>query len=178
MQILKTAFILALVFAVQLLIGCGRSGENNTTSGVNSSASNSQGDQTVSANDNIEEFGTVVNIPFEPEEVVWKEEALPKQNGEQASTKKLIAVMKFSREDAKKIVGQSEKIKPGEAAAVGTERWFPAELIAKSEMEGTDSLRGVSYSAADFYLPPYTSGTITRVENTDFFILELLAKQL
>jgi len=34
----------------------------------------------------------------------------------------------------------------------------------------------LSYPANAFYLEPYTDGRITRIENTDYFVLELTAK--
>ena len=173
----KTALILALFFSIEMLGGCGLTGDRGSNIPTADSNSANAGANTVK--DNAEELGILVRLPFEPEEATWKESAANIPNSEQIPSqnpRKLTAVLRFSGENAKNIVNQSEKIKAGEAAVFAAERWFPAELIAQSELNGDDILKGASYSAADFYQPPYTDGKIIRIENTDFFILELVSK--
>jgi len=174
-----TVRILALILSIQLLYGCGNRIGNNTA--LPDSTSNASEGAANPVKDNVEELGMLVRLPFEVEveEAVWKEEPMRIPGTEQnasANQKKLTAVLRFSSENGRKVAGQVEKVKAGEPAILGTERWFPAELIAQSELNGADNLKGMSYAAADFYLPPYSEGRITQVENTDYFVLELFAK--
>lgn len=117
----------------------------------------------------------MINLPVEPEETVWREDPADPANQQQFS-KKLTAVLKFSATDTAKLSAIIEKGSPPLSATIGTESWFPAELIAQGDLSGDDTLKGDSFAATDFYLPPYTDGKITHVENTDYFILELFAK--
>ena len=173
---LKTGLILAFLFSIQLLISCTQADKHGNNDAPNPDIKDSTANI---IKDNVEEFGTLVRLPYEPEEVTWKETAANPPNSEGAAShnsKKLTAVLRFSKENAKKIIAQAEKIQSSEAASLGTEPWFPAELIAQSQLNGDDILKGASYSAADFYLPPYTDGRVTRIENTDFFVLKLVSR--
>ncbi len=173
----KTAFILAFIVLIELLGACSPAGNRNHNTSIGNS---NTADVSVNAvKDNVEELGMLVRLPFEPEEATWKESSADIPNSEQIPSqnpRKLTAVLRFSAENAKNIVDQSERIKAGKAAVFATERWFPAELIAQSELNGDDTLKGKSYSAADFLLPPYTDGKITQVENSDFFVLEIYSR--
>jgi hypothetical protein len=69
----------------------------------------------------------------------------------------------------------AELAKSGQASAdtLTVESWYPNELIAQGELTGESTVKGQSYSAEPFLNPPYTKGKITRVENTDYFILQI-----
>lgn len=112
---------------------------------------------------NVEELGILVNIPYEVEDIVWKDDP---------TKKKLLAVLRFSPADSGKLIAEAESIRPAQQVNLPTEAWFPAELIAQSDMSGDDTLNGKSYAATNFLLEPYVTGSITRIENTDYFILE------
>jgi hypothetical protein len=90
--------------------------------------------------------------------------------------KKLTAVLRFLNEDADKIVAQAASVKAAAPSTINTEKWFPPELIAQSRTSGDDTLKGLSYPANDFYNAPYSDGTFTRIDGTDYFVLELFAK--
>lgn len=81
--------------------------------------------------------------------------------------------MKFKTGDADKIAAQAEKISPPQPAQIETETWYPEELTAQSQLSGDESLKGTTFAANDFLQPPYVNGKLTRVENTDYFVLEL-----
>ena len=137
---------------------------------ANSSAATSSNQANTNSNavrSNIEELGLLVNVPYEADDVVWK--VFPSQ-------KRIMAVFHFESIDAAKIVAEAEKIRPPEAASISSETWFPAELITQSEMRGDDNLNGRSYAANQFFQESYTNGRVIRVENTDYFILDLTAK--
>ena len=161
----RAAGILALFFISQLLIACGNSSSNSANS--SNTASNRSSENVNSARTNVEELGLLINMPFETEEALWKE--FPSQ-------KKVVAVLRFSPADADKVVTQAEKFRKPNPVSVSSETWFPPELIAQSEMSGDDTLKGTSYAANDFFQPPYTDGQITRITDTDYFVLELNAK--
>lgn len=169
MRTLKLCTILALLASIPLLSACG----GNTHGNQNRSNSNSgNSNASAAANDNIDEFAMLVKLPAEPEEATWKETA-----GTSESEKRVKAVLRFSKENANKILALVANSGKGVPVTVDTEPWYPAELIAQSELDGTDGLKGMSYSAAEFIQQPYNSGTIVRVDGTDFFILELTSSQ-
>jgi hypothetical protein len=112
----------------------------------------------------------LVTLPVEPEDVAWKETTGPD------GTRKLTAVLRFSGENAAKVSSQAAQHRPAVPAELSTEEWYPAELISQSELSGDTMLKGQTYAANDFYRPPYNDGRLTRVENTDVFILELTAR--
>ena len=122
-----------------------------------------------SAKTNVEEFQLLVNMPYEveDEDIVWKETA---------DQKKLLAVMRFSRANAARIVADATARQPPENITVSSESWFPSELIAQGELSGDDSLKGLAYTADSFFQEPYFLGRIVRIEDTDYFVLELSAK--
>jgi hypothetical protein len=149
---------------VCLSSACGgsRPASNQTTSAANSTAEN-----TNAARSNVEELGMLVNVPYEAEDIVWKEDA---------AHKRLIAVLRFSNADADKVVAEAMTHGAPQQVTLSTETWFPAELIAQSDMTGDNQLRATAYAADGFYQEPYTSGRVLRVEGTDYFVLELSRK--
>jgi uncharacterized lipoprotein len=165
MKLNRAAGILALFLIIQLLAACSGASSNSSNSGSTAAAPNT--DNSNSARTNVEELGILVNMPFETEETVWKE---------YPSQKKLLAVLRFSPADANKAVEQAGKFRQPHSVTVSSENWFPPELIAQSEMSGDDTLKGTSYAANDFFQPPYNDGQITRINDSDYFVLELNAK--
>jgi hypothetical protein len=146
---------------------------------VNANSNNSVQTNTNSANnpakDDVSELLTIIRLPEVPEEVVWREEPLGKTNDRVPgpTDRKLVAVLKYDAETAAKLVAQIEKSKQPEQAEIGAENWFPEELIAQSQVSGNEMLKGTTYGANDFFNMPYGNGKITRVENTNYFVLEL-----
>lgn len=158
--------ILTLIFCLAFSPGCGGSANRSVNS--QGSASSNQANENVNAvRSNVEELGLIVNVPYETEDVVWKEDK---------SRKKITAVLRFSPADSTKLVAEAENIRGPEPASISSDTWFPAELIAQSEMSGDDNLNGRSYAADQFFQEPFSSGRIVRIENTDYFVLELSAK--
>ncbi len=169
---LLIAMMVAAIFTACASSGIQNSNVNSTNRAVNSNSANL-------VKDDIEELEMHVKIPFRPQEAIWREDVLgkPGDNRVPAPTdKKLTAVLRFLGEDADKITAQAEKYKPAAPETLNTEKWFPPELIAQSRTSGDETLKGFSYPANDFYNAPYTNGKITRIEGTDYFVLELFAK--
>ena len=165
----KTAVILALTLAVLMLVGCGNGTGNANTANTNTSAANNNDTASAGVRDNVDELVGLVKLPIGPEEATWKETTAD-------NTKKLVAVLRFTPENSKKMVEQASKSKPGETVSISTETWFPPELVAQSDMNPDDNITATAYPASDLAQPPYTEGRIARVENTDFFILEMTGK--
>ena len=153
--------LLFFLLTTYLLTACSAPANNNNA--VNSAAANSNIAQT-GPKDNVEEFGLLVRLPFEPEEVAWEE--MPEQ-------KKLTAVIRFSSENAEKMSNEIAKAGQPSPETVTVESWYPNELIAQGELTGESTVKGQSYPAASLLNPPYTAGKITRIENTDYFILQI-----
>lgn len=118
----------------------------------------------INTSDDTDELKKIIQLPAAPEEATFVKD-----------DKKLIAVLKFSGADAAQIAAQAEKHKTPVALDVDAEDWFPPELVAQSQGSGDATLKGVEYAANDFTQPPYTSGKLIRVNDTNFFVLELSA---
>ncbi len=155
----RTALILALI-TCSALVGACVSGTNPSS---NSTSTNQPKGNPNPAKTNVEELGVLVNIPYEAEDIVWKGDV---------GNRKLVAILRFSPADSDKLIVEAEKIRPPQQINFATEAWFPAELIAQSDLSGDDTLNGKSYAANNFLLEPYVNGSITRIENTDYFVLE------
>jgi len=160
-----TGFSLGVIILGLSLVSCG--GANRIEKPASSPASNSTAENSNAAKTNVEELGLLVNVPYEAEDIVWKEDA---------AHKKLIAVLRFSSEDANKLTTDAAARQAPQKVNLTSASWFPAELIAQSEMSGDDSLHGASYAADAFYQDPYSSGRLVRIEGTDYFVLELSSK--
>ncbi len=175
----KTGHILTLALFSILLGGCSytTSGNYAATSDSNGNTSNSVSD---AANENAEQLGLLIKLPFEAEEVVWKEQPLGKQDAgsrvPSQNERKLVAVFRFSDEESAKLVSSLARLGAATQVALSTEEWYPSELVAQSEFNGEAGLRGESYPAGDFYQSPYLNGNIARIVNTNYFVLELFSK--
>lgn len=106
----------------------------------------------------------IVRLPFQPEEVAWRE---------YTEKKKLVAVVRFAPENASKMAAEIAKNGQPASETLSVESWYPAELIAQSDVTGESILKAQSFPAEQFLNPPYTKGKISRVENTDYFILQI-----
>jgi hypothetical protein len=167
MSLMKIPFIgviLASFYTVLMLSGCGGSVNSNNSpepNRANASAS------TKAAKSNVEELSMLVRVPYEAEDIVWEQDP---------STRNIVAVFRFSPEDAKKLVAEAEGSGPGKPVSIPVETWYPDELIAQGEMSGDSTLKGTAYSANAFFQEPYKTGRITRVEDVDYFVLEVSPK--
>ena len=162
------AFFLILFANLIWWSACQNKANSNANSRTTSETENSISEKTNSPSDNVEELLELVRLPEIPDEVVWLEEINSKP-------KRLIAVLKYTVQTARKIVALEEKNKPPEQIEVGLETWFPEELTAQAQLSGTETLKGTAYGANEFFNIPYGNGKITRIEGTDYFVLELVA---
>ena len=165
MKIRWIGAILAFFLSSASLSSCVEGTRNTNTkpaTNVQSTTENAN-----SAKTNVEELGLLVVVPYESEDIVWKE---------YPSQKRIVAVLRFSPADSAKVVAEAEKYGQPQAASISSETWFPAELIAQSEMSGDDNLNGNSYPANQFFQEPYSSGRIIRINNSDYFVLDVTAK--
>jgi Tfp pilus assembly protein PilP len=158
------ALILALFLAVIFLAsGCGN-GSSNSNDSANSNAAQANSNSTKT---NVEELGMLINVPYESEEVFWRDDP---------QHKKIVAVLRFSQSEANKLIADAEKVHPPQKVSVNPESWFPPELVAQSDTSGDDTLSGRSFAANAFFQEPYNDGRIVKVDDSDYFILELNAK--
>ncbi len=170
MKTSQAKLVLSLALSVFLLNAC----TGNKTANTNSFAPNADSKTEVVAKDDIEELGKIIKLAFVPEEATYSEINL--NDGNPApNKKKLIAVLKFSTENANQIVAQAEKYNPPAPADLDAENWFPPELVAKSQETGDDFLKGAAYAANDFLQSPYSNGRMTRINDTNYFALELFS---
>ncbi len=132
-------------------------------------------EQTNPSSDDIGKLLDVVLLPEVPEEVVWKEEKMGVVNDRAPgpTDRKIIAVLQYTPENATKLIALIEKNKQPEPAEIDVENWFPEELIAQSQLSGAEKIKGMAYGANQFFNMPFGNGRITRIDGTDFFVLEL-----
>jgi hypothetical protein len=177
MKISQAKLWFGFVVIVFLFGSCARNetaNTNSTASNINQSLNSAN---EIVAKDDVEELGKIIKLPIAPEEATYKENDSNVKNSEPrvpaSNEKKMVAVLKFSTKDAGQIAASAEKYKSPAPADVEAESWFPPELIAKSQISGDEALKGVSYAADDFLQPPFNNGKLTRINNTDYFVLEL-----
>ena len=168
MKIFRTKLFFVFLAGLFLLAACGKSENTNQKTNVSNQTANSNPNANLT-NDDAEEFSKIVNLPVMPEEVAWRETNRENQ-------KKLIAVLKFSAADAQTVVAQAEKRRPAASSEVDAENWFPPELVAQSQQSGDAAIKGSAYAADDFLLEPYKNGKMTRIDGTNYFVLELTDK--
>lgn len=152
---------------------------DNTNAADGNGRNSAIGSLKVVPKDDVEELGKIIKLPLAPLEAIWNDGNLSSDaNADRAvaPAKKLLIVLKFSTEDAAQIETQAAKYQRADAAVIDVEDWFPAELVAQSQLAGDETLKGVTYAANDFFQEPYTDGKLTRIANTDYFVLELNAK--
>jgi len=170
MPILQTKLIFSVFVLVCLLNACSRNGDADVNSAARNANQTANSSSVVNAQDDIEELGKIVKLPALPDEVTYSE---TNSNNGGENNKRLIAILKFSTVNANQIAASAEQHKTPAPAGVDAEDWFPPELVARSRETGDGSLKGVEYAANDFLQPPYASGRLTRINDTDYFVLEL-----
>jgi hypothetical protein len=84
--------------------------------------------------------------------------------------------MLFTRQDADAVTQMAVAAGPPRKVNINVENWFPVEIVAQGDASGDGSINADAYPAEAMLLEPYKSGTIARVENTDYFILEAFAR--
>lgn len=164
MRIRQGVLIVSIAFGVTAFAGCSGGGQNANDRPARSANAGSSPVHVTKTN--AEELTMLVNVPYETEDVVWKEDP---------ASKKVVAVMLFSPADADAIVAEAAKFGPPQQVSVAVETWYPSELVAQGEMNGDSALKGISYPANSFFHPPYSTGRIARIEGLPYFVLELSA---
>jgi hypothetical protein len=163
----QLATVLILSSLTLFFISCsGTDGANDNAA----AARNSAVDNLSGAKTNVEELSLLITIPYDTDnilDIIWKEDK---------AQKKLTVILRFDEGDTNKLVTELEKTGPGADVRIEVEDWFHDDLRSQSQLKGDMALKGRSYVPSQFYTEPYTQGTITRIEGTDFFVLELTSK--
>ena len=172
--------VLLLAFVILFLISC--TGEDKQIDDVNTLRPNvNQNINTnVNANNNSEQtlddsvkLAELITIPYEPEESIFRvDKATEGENAETEKETSLTAVIKFSDENAQQLLADLQKTKSFEMK-IEPELWFPAELVAKSELSGDQAIKGTGFNADKFFKPPYNAGSVMKIEGTNYFVLIL-----
>lgn len=152
---------------IQTILSAGCSGPQNSSNGSNSGVNSNSNTATVPANDKDEELEAMIKMPFPSDETLWREETGPDRK------RKLTAVLRLTSDDAQKVEEQSSKTAVPQAVEIEAESWFPPELVAKSQESGNETIKGKAYQANEFYQAPFTQGRISRIDGTNYFVLEL-----
>lgn len=156
--------LIFLSILVSLTAGCGGLDANSNSTNANS-ANSSQANN--AAKTNVEELALLINVPYESEEVFWKDDA---------QHKRIVAVLRFPANEAQRLIADAQKIRPPQKVTINTESWFPPELVAQSDVSGDDTLNGQAYAANAFFQDAYSDGRVIKVDDSDYFVLEMNAK--
>ena len=174
MPVSQAKLFFVFLSAILLLNACS----GNEAANVNSVSPNSNSNAAaIVPLDDVEELGKIVKLSYAPQEATFYEFDLSADANSRpsvANAKRLVAVLQFSAENANRLAADAAKNVAPAPLDVDAENWFPPELIAKSQETGDGSLKGVSYPAADFVQPPYINGRLTRINDTNYYVLEML----
>lgn len=128
----------------------------------------------------IEALGKTIGLPVRPRAAVWNAQKLGNANNQVPGPTdyRLVAVFEFDEAGVKTLLEKIGETSP--AAAVRIENWFPEELkkaaeTSKSNAANDPELEGKKYDADLFLRSPYTNGTLTRIDQTNYFVLRLLS---
>ena len=160
---LKFGIIVTFILSIALLATCTTSDPTNSNTGANA-ANQAAANSEKKGNDSAEELGSLVLLPFEPEEVVWR-------TIEADGKKRLVAVVLLTEADHRTFSAKHGA--PGNDVQVNVEPWFPVELVTMGETSGEMIIGGKASPAAEFYQAPYTAGKVVFIPDTNYLILDL-----
>lgn len=155
--------VLPIIFlSLFMSAACSRSEplDSNSNSNVNAVITDRNDDPEKKSNESYEELGLYIQVPYEPEETYWR-------RGESGLT----AVLRFTPEDTKKLVAESETGQTDVPANVKVEDWFPKELIALAELNDGEMVTGKIYSSRKFDKDTNVNGVLVKIDQTELFIL-------
>ena len=159
-------YTLGFLVTIVLTMACGpkQASTNNSTP----APANVNTEATVDgAKTSAEELGNLITMPFEAQDVVWK------QSKDQ---KRIVAVIRFDPEDTQKLAAECQKFGPVQNGTVDAQTWFPDDLTAQSDLHGDEPLSGKAYAANPFFQDPYNTGRVVRVNGTDYYVVELTSQ--
>lgn len=163
-----TLAILSLVLSLQIVSGCSTPKAANNANESLPVPSQSV-DPEKASNDNADELALLINLPYEPVELAYRE---TKAN----NSRTLTVVLRFSSAEADQITKKAEAVNPPVDTQVKIEDWFPAELVDRGDVQLETTLPGKTYSASEFAKEPFSSGLLTRIGETDYFVLVMAAR--
>lgn len=166
------------IFAVGVLpLICGACIDNEGTDNRSANASSASKTAEIVPQDDLEALAKIVKLNFTPADATFIEinpnNHNTNPNVPAPNEQRLVAVLRFAPADAAQIAERAVALAPAAPNEIDAENWFPAELIAQSQLAGDESLKGTAYAADDFKQAPYVNGRLTRINDTDFFVLEL-----
>lgn len=150
---------------------------NNDNQNVNMQNSLEKNEMKNETNTDIDELAKNINLPVRPSEVVWKKKTMDNEQGAVPGPNDyyLNAVLKYSDADIEKLkeaTGQNkDEVSKG---IIELEEWFPEDIkkLAK-DIDGEKLLPGEKYDAEKFMRSPYRNGTLSRIEGSNYFVLNL-----
>lgn len=133
---------------------------------------------TPQVNEKPEELGMLIKVPFVPAEVVFVEQPAVAEPGRSPgpNDKKLRAVIFYEKEDAEILAAEAAKLAEPTAVEIDADTWFPAELVSQSELNEGQKLKGKAYPADMLFQAPYLAGTLVRIDETNYFVVEMYTR--
>ena len=125
----------------------------------------------------VEELARFVNLPLRPASVVWQRKVM---GGNHVSDIPgptdwmLTAVLLYNAEDADKVAAAASKIELGVPDQLEAQTWFPAELLQLAAPDAEPKMLAVQrFRPDDYRRAPLLNGSLTRVNKTNYFVLNL-----
>jgi len=120
---------------------------------------------------NIEYLDRVIRLPFAPQEVTWQVLTDQDQATYGATKERLIAVMRFSPEQAAELIAQSTPMQqlPGHQQ-ITSERWFPDEVDDLMDDVDEDT---IVYDATTFVTGYFKRGVMVRLGDSGYIVAKL-----
>ena len=163
-----TLAILTLFLSLQIFVGCSAS-KNTNVSNESLPVPSQSVDPAKAANDNADELEMLINLPYQPVEVAYREDSAN-------NSRNLTAVLRFSSAEADNIVKKAAAIKPPTETQIKIQDWFPVELVDRGDVQQATTLTGQTYPADEFFKAPFLNGTLSRIGETDYFVLVMTAE--
>lgn len=125
----------------------------------------------------LESLEKQINLPVRPSEVRWAADVLDNSKGDfpAPSDRRLTVLLKYDETSAAELTGKLSGA-PMDASLGKAEikSWFPDEVKnAARNVDGRTYLEGAKYPPDAFLRSPYLNGSVVRVENTGYFVLDL-----
>jgi hypothetical protein len=130
-------------------------------------------DQGVLVRTQIEFLEQQIHLPYMPQSVTWQVLTQEEQERYGATKLRLIAVMKFTPEQAAELVARSTAMPQLDGAeAIESHRWFPdeaRELMSDLDIDSDSSV----YSADVFFDGVFQRGTMVRLGDSGYIVAKL-----
>jgi hypothetical protein len=177
----KFSFMPVLIIIALLMTACGSMSSQAVINADNQpNASRNMNESTaknVEVKTDLEGLEKQINLPVRPSEVKWTAEFFDNSKGiiPGPSDYRLTALLKYDDTDIAELIKKlSTEISDTSLGNTDVKLWFPENVKKEAKtIDGRTYLEGAKYSPTAFFRAPYQNGNVTRVGDTNYFVLNL-----